>query len=284
MAYTPDECLDFISAISDNHADAFKMAPYYADLNKGDWDFSDDEDFATLMEVMLDQDKQVGFTELFQQRYAAAIKKGMESGLSAIEADMRDNYVMAGLALKTLGLDRAALPVIPWAAFNKSKYPGLPGGEFALVRMLEWAGFDINAREPATGRTALHYFSSMNVAPYSNARAVTWLLAKGADPSVADKNGDTPLIYLGGSVEWTQDLSLSFIMLGNHDDTDLFAKANDGSSVLTLMKENDPKSPNPERQALIAQLESMQRSMQEREELEGAAGPGNSRTRSPLAL
>ena len=96
------------------------------------------------------------------------------------------------------------MPFVYYAAYNKHRYPGLPGGEFALTRILHWAGFDLSAADPESGNTALHMFASTKVPPFSNARAIEFLLRNGADPSVANRNGDTPLIYMSASVKWTE--------------------------------------------------------------------------------
>lgn len=277
MAISHDNIIGFILSISENHSDAFKMAPYYADLNAGGKDFSDDKDYHALLDVMLDQDKQVGFSESFQLKYAAAMEEGgFEKCYQLIEADMRDNYVMAGLALKTMGINAPSLPLVAMAAFNKSKYPGIKGGEFALVRILHWAGFDIDGQDPDTGYTALHYFASMNVPPYTNLRALGFLLEHEADPSITSARGDTPLIYLGASVKWNEELTRSFLLLANHQKADLFAEADDGSTARSLMEQNDPQAPNEQRQALIAEMVRM--------EMDAEVGAGRPAPRRQLSI
>jgi hypothetical protein len=243
----------------------------------------DDETFGAMLQVLVERDYED--VEQFMKQFAAA--RDEESLARAVQMAMNDNYINAGVALAKLPQVPRTLPVIAWAAFNKHTYKGLPtagldadgkaGTEFALVRTLEWAGFDIDAQDEDNGYTALHYFASTKVHPYTNARAVNWLLKHGADASIANKNGDTALIYCAASVRWNNELSASFVEIFADPTCDPWAKANDGMTARMIMEENDPKAPDEQRQTLIAQMVKMEMSA------EIAEAPSGKKRR-PLSL
>jgi len=167
MAYTSESLENFISS------NEFKMVLYIADTEDG---FEDDEDWADLCETMIrvNSENDSKFTMDFQMRYMepfngidqndeAATTDAFHTTLSLIKADLNDNYILAALSLKSLGL-ATNLPLIPEAAFNKHSYQGYKD-EFAVVRLLAWAGYDINDADDR-GMTALHYFQAYDINRY----------------------------------------------------------------------------------------------------------------------
>lgn len=245
----------------------------------GSWD---DATFEAMLDVLAERDSPE--VQEFIDRYAAA--RDDEHLRTLIQMDMADNYILAGLALAKLKDVPRSWPAIAWAAFNKHTYPGfaavakddegLVGTEFALVRVLEWAGFDVNAADE-NGMTALHYFASTKVRPFTNSRAVGWLIKHGADPAAVNGNGDTPLIYLSASVNWTHELTASFLSIFEVPSCDPWAAAKDGKTARMVLEENDPMAPNSERQEIIAQMVSME---MEAEVPDGETGE----RRPPLSL
>ncbi len=132
-------------------------------------------------------------------RHSAAMEEGSSKFLLAIEADMRDSYILSGIALHSAGIPKE-IPATAWGAFNKNV--GLPG-EWALPRFLGWSGFDLDAADAnAGGLTALHYIASQNNPPFSTPKAVAWLIEHGAGVNAKSNRGDTPLIYMSGARNW----------------------------------------------------------------------------------
>lgn len=270
MAYTSESLENFISS------NEFKMVLYIADTEEG---FEEDEDWADLCEAMvrINSENDSQFTMDFQSRYMQPFKgvdrsnkdattEAFQATLSLIKADLNDNYILAALTLKSLGL-ATNLRLIPEAAFNKHSYQGYKD-EFAVVRLLAWAGYDINDADD-NGMTALHYFSSLRYQPISNPRAVQWLIEHGAEVDAVNERGDTPLIYVSGNTTWNDHLSTSFSLLVNAG-ANPFAVANDGSSPYTLLSAANESHPHPGRTKLINTLDAFLAAI-ERMELEGAA-------------
>ena len=64
-----------------------------------------------------------------------------------------------------------------------------------IIAALLEAGADLNAREPARGRTPLHLAADSNFDP----AIVSFLLEAGADPTVQDNEGKTPVDLAEGN-------------------------------------------------------------------------------------
>ena len=64
-----------------------------------------------------------------------------------------------------------------------------------IIAALLKAGADLNAPEPARGRTPLHLAAKSNYNP----AIVSFLLEAGADPKVQDNEGRTPLDLAEGN-------------------------------------------------------------------------------------
>lgn len=266
MAYTREQIHEYRQSISDDSDASFKMMAYYASRDPR---FDEDEDWSSLCEYMADAALAEPGVKAFLNSYEAAARQGCEVLTSKIEADMRDNYILAGVALHVANLGKA-LPAAAWAAFNKKQYAGLPG-EWALLRFLGWSGFDLNAVD-AGGSTPLHYMASQNNAPYSSPKAVAWLIENGADVDAKNAQGDTPLIYMSGARSWSRELSLSFAALVNAG-ANPFEQANDGESSESLLSKLDAQGPHPERRHLLNEIGALRAAI-ERAELDAVAEPG----------
>ncbi len=278
MAYTQGQIHAYREAISDDPDTSFKMLALYA--SKDD-DFYPDENWAALCDYLVEQAPTQSGLEKIVEHYAAAMEQGSSKLLRAIEADMRDNYILSGIAAHSIGIPKE-LPLTAWAAFNKNKYAGLPG-EWALLRFLAWSGFDINAVDDG-GATPLHYMASQDNPPFSTPRAIGWLIAHGADVHAVSDRGDTPLIYMSGASNWSRNLSESFALLVNAG-ADPFQQASDGESAESLLSSLNAKIPNSDRGHLLTAI-GILRAEIERAELEAAVGAGGkaARRRPDLAL
>lgn len=252
MAHTEQQLQDFMDKISDDPDANFKMLLYYGDLDEA---FASDEDWDSLCEFAMKVEEERDESIPFMNRYKQAMEKdGFDGMLSAINSDMHDNYIFAAMGLHRFGIAKN-MRFIPAAAYNKHCFVGLRG-EFALVRFLHWSGFDINAVEADTGMSALHYFASLQYQPGTHNRAVEWLLDHGADPNAQNMQGDSPLAYLCGQVDWGKAHTVSALALIKAGANPLL-ESHDGSTPLSLMKQNNEAEPREGRTALIAMLEDI---------------------------
>src|SRR5690606_37707091 len=71
---------------------------------------------------------------------------------------------------------------------DRSKGAGTEEDALAMARALVEAGVDVEQRDPATGRTALHV-----AVERGHRRVVEYLLRQGASPRLASSSGETPL-------------------------------------------------------------------------------------------
>lgn len=235
--------------------DRLKMLLYYGDLSG---EFADDEDWGALCEFAIEADEEVGGSDPYIQRYSDLVGAGkFPEALSAMLYDLRDNKIFAAMGIHRIGLPKS-IPLIPAAAYNKHAYQGLRD-EFAVVRFLEWAGFDLNQPNPETGMTALHKFASTQVAPFSHPRAVAWLLEHGADVEAANSNGDTPLVFLCASKAWGQEQDRCFELLVEAG-ADISASSKDGATPISLLDQMQLGNPTELRAARLAWLRESRRS------------------------
>lgn len=252
MAHTEQDLQYFMDQISDDPDANFKMLLYYGDLDE---DFASDEDWGELCEFAMKIEEERNESMPFMLRYKQAMDEGGFDGmLSAINSDMHDNHILAAMGLHRFGIAKN-MRFIPAAAYNKHCFLGVKG-EFALVRFLHWSGFDINAVEEDTGMSALHYFASLQYQPGTHNRAVEWLLDHGADPNVQNSQGDSPFAYLCGQVDWSQAHTVSALALIKAGANPLL-EAEDGSTPISLMKQNNEAEPREGRTSLIVMLEEI---------------------------
>lgn len=252
MAHTEQQLQEFMDRISDDPDASFNMLLYCGDLDEA---FASDEDWGSLCEFAMKIEEERNESMPFMLRYKHAMDEGGFDGMTtAIHSDLHDNYIVAAMGLHRFGVAKN-MRFIPAAAYNKHCFVGVKG-EFALVRFLHWSGFDINAVEEDTGMSALHYFASLKYQPGTHNRAVEWLLDHGADPNVQNAQGDSPLAYLCGQVDWGQAHTASALALIRAGANPLL-QSDDGSTPLSLMKQNNEAQPREGRTALIAMLEDI---------------------------
>ncbi|XP_046643175.1 serine/threonine-protein phosphatase 6 regulatory ankyrin repeat subunit B-like [Daphnia pulicaria] len=96
-----------------------------------------------------------------------------------------------------------------------------------LNLFLESGKVDINETTPKFGRNALHMAVTK-----SNTAAADFLLSKGANPNVTDKDGDTPLHV---AAEYAKDMDIVELLL-NHPDVDVNLLNFNGHSALDRAK------------------------------------------------
>lgn len=207
-----------------------------------------DQAWADLCEFALPVAERAGVIAQFERQFQA--------GVSPASA-MMDNYVLAALAAHRVGAGRDE-PLVAYAALNKHEFAGVTHEgttEIACIRVLHWAGWDLNARLPSDGMTALHLMSALRYAPGSDPRVVAWLLSHGADARARNHHGDTPLAYLCGISVWgpAQLHTLALLLLAGGDPLE---PADDGTTALSHLKSRDEKQPIPLRGETIAALES----------------------------
>lgn len=169
---------------------------------------------------------------------------------SEAEAGLRENYFHVAVKCAFFHDLLDNQPVIAWAAFNKNQYQGF-SDEITAVRWLIHSGFNPNL--PDGQNTPLHYMASWQNDPGSSPRGVRLLLKAGAKPNVKNQNGDTPLSYLAGNLDWNEYTHASAIHLLKAG-ADPFIQTNDGASALSLLEENQEQQPNDLRQALIEEI------------------------------
>lgn len=251
MAYSEDQLQRFMDALSGEPASQLKMLLYRADLDLG---FATDEQWASVCEFAVRKDEEQAGSAAFAERYERVFKSGGHEALaSALIADMKDNFIFAAMLGHRGCIDKDT-PLIPAAAFNKHAYQGLLG-EFALVRFLEWSGFDVSAAD-GNGMTALHYFASVKYPPGTIPRAVNWLIDHGADVHAENRNGDTALTYLCAVEGWSEYHTQSFTALAVGG-SDLFHKSADGGTPLSLLKQLNEVQFHSERQKIIEDMETI---------------------------
>ena len=241
--------------------DDLKMALIHAELMLGDGERQDqpgDENYDGFIQAL---------DSIWGRVCEAAIKKALslaedDSSFAAllktpveeIQSALWDNYLWGAMAAviaaqKNPSIKR--LPLLAEAAFNKHSYPGYKD-EIACLRMLLWAGFDVNAQDE-NGMTALHYMASLKNHPYSHPRAVRLLLMAGAMPDIQNARGDTALCYLSGNTTWSSALNNTAWMLisvGANPN----CPSSDGATAKSLLIASNSVSPNDDRQELIEEL------------------------------
>src|SRR5450830_416632 len=268
MAVERAQLIGFLNRIGARPQDNLKMLLYYGDLSD---DFNDDEDWGALCEFALEVDEKLGTSEEYASRYKDLLRrKEFEQALFAMDYDLKDNKIFAAMAIHRMDVPKH-IPMVASAAYNKHAYAGLQD-EFALTRFLHWSGFDINASTEPGGVTPLHLFSFTAPAPGTNARAVEWLLAHGADIDAVNANGDTALAYLCGSQSWSEAQSSSFTALLRAG-SDPFAQAKDGSTPLSVMTQANEIDYSDERADIIAKLLAAQIAMEASDEEAPLAAP-----------
>lgn len=165
-----------------------------------------------------------------------------------------DNYLWGAMAAiiaaqKTPSIKQ--LPLLAQAAFNKHSYPGYKD-EIACLRMLLWAGFDVNGQDE-NGMTALHYMASLKNRPFSHPRAVRLLLDAGAGPDIQNIRGDTALCYLSGNANWSTALNYTAWILIEAGANPNVASS-DGATAKSLLIASNSMAPNEHRGELIEYL------------------------------
>ena len=194
----------------------------------------------------------MGPCEPFATRYRQALDAGGEAALARLALDdMREGRVLAALALRRMRVSRE-LPLVAAAAFGRHAYAGLGDG-FALVRLLAWSRFDLNATEDEGGMTALHLFACCRSAGGSNPRAVGRLVARGADARRENHRGDSPMTFLCASRPWSLAHTRSFAAL-LQGGADPFKPSRDGETPMSLLAARDIREPQSDRSALVAAM------------------------------
>ena len=237
--------------------DNLRFMLYAADLSG---DFTDEKSWGKICEFAVKQDVKQGGSDIFVEKYKmAALDVGGEECWRLVAADLSDNFIFSALAVNRIGFDRS-IRVVPMAAFNRHAYAGL-GDEFAVVRFLVWAGYDINAEEPKTKQTALHYFAFTRHLPGTNLRAVKWLIAHGANVNAANAKGDTPLTFAAGAEKWGAAQGATFAALIDAG-ADPFHPSHDGETPYSIMKANNARNEVPERTRQLLMLDQLKAEIQ----------------------
>ncbi|OYU44908.1 MAG: hypothetical protein CFE44_10405, partial [Burkholderiales bacterium PBB4] len=251
-----DQLLSNMSGGSEE--DRLKMLLYYGDLSE---DFADDDEWGALCEFALEADEELETSTPYLAQYSALVQeRKFPEALSAMVYDLRDNRILAAMAIHRAGLPKQT-PLVSAAAYNKQNYQGLKD-EFAVTRFLVWSGFDINIPNPSTAMTALHKFASTNVPPGSHPRAVRWLIEHGADVDAVNEDGNTALGLLCGQQTWgeAQDQSFELLMQAGSDP---FAQAKDGVSPFASLVQMNVEEHSDVRVARIDQLLALGRKMKQ---------------------
>lgn len=229
---------------------SIKVALIQEDLHgnqsKSDFDAVCDEAFEAL--------RNKGIGDHFFNTYLELARTSRKKLLKQLRADMLDNYMVAALASVELGVTHEG-PLMAWAALNKKNFEGYEG-EIACMRVLMWAGCDVNAKDADTESTALHYMCNLKWGKGVHVRALKHLIDYGANVNLQNVQGDTPIITLSGQKQWNSDADTAFRMLVKAG-ADLGIKASDGESALSLLTANQAAEPSPLREALITELEAV---------------------------
>lgn len=208
------------------------------------------EDWAGLCELASVLTRNHSISASFDARYQMISSNSVEVE-EAVQLDMYDNYLLAGFSAIRTNLPRH-LPLIAWAAANKSCWEGLHN-EIALVRTLLWGGFDVNATDQYQC-TALHHFAVLHHGDGCHPRAIELLLQAGCNPNITNYRGDTALMRLSANVLWNKSCTAAWRALLEAG-TDPRVVSLDGASVRSLLNQGQAKYPDPQRQILISELD-----------------------------
>lgn len=202
--------------------------------------------------AQLDQAYMNFCTDVLKQSHAHELIPDVKTAKDA-EAGLRDNYFHIALgSVAKFGPD-TDIPLLAWAAFNKSRYAGY-SDEISIVRMLTGAGFNPNLPDD-DGMYPLHYMTSWQVQPGTCFRGVRILIKAGADLNAKNRAGDTPLAMLAGSWPWNSEMTRSAeYLLGSGANP--HSKASDGSTPLSILKQSQKSDNNEERQSIIDKIEA----------------------------
>lgn len=234
-------------------SDEFKMLL----LSSGEHpDYQSWEGFEKLCQGAINMNARNGYTKGFEDEYEALMDAGTpEKLMQKLWEHQLDNYIFSSIAAFRLKIP-SVVPLVPWAANNKQLYQGWHG-ECVNLRFLLLAGYDVDAKDPDSGNTALHYMCGLKWGPGVHLKAIQYLLESEADCNIKNNNGDTALTYLAGSFPWSDSIHNAFGLLlkggGNP-----FIPANDGKTALDLLKENQAnQDKSPSRAAVIDWIELM---------------------------
>lgn len=252
MAMSKKELREFMDAHEGLSASAkFKSMFYSADLGV---EFESDDEWCDLcefaMEVVATTDVLIEYAKPYEPLIAANDRAAIVRRLSV---GILDNQILAGVLALKLKIDKD-VPFIAQAAFNKSSVPGLRG-EIALLRFLVWAGFDPDAQWGEGGNAALHLMSSLRWGPGAHPRAIQLLLRNEAEVDLPNSNGDTPLTFMSGSREWSNEQSEVFDCLLDAG-ADLSKESDDGTSPLSVLKVTQARHPDDRRVDFIDTVQS----------------------------
>lgn len=247
MPKTPKQLQDKILDLEIGAGGDLNTALMGLDLEQG---WQDSKSWGAMCAHLITEQSKLGLlTSPRGANLAQLMAPGKKEQLANIlEADLSDNYIDSGLAAIALGVDKS-LPLVAWAATNRRHFPGYKG-ELALLRTLLWANYDPSAQSEETGNTALHMMCSLAWGPGVYPRAVGYLLEFDADVNARNNRGDTPLITLSGAVRWSPLHTEAFNLLVN-DGADELVEADDGSTALSILIENQSKAHDAQRAELI---------------------------------
>lgn len=243
MAMSKKELREFMDAHEGPSADAkFRSMFYSADLGvefDGDYEWCDLCEFA--MEIVDTTDILAEYAKPYESLIAL---NDQHEIIRRLSAGILDNQILAGVLALKLKIDKDA-PFIAQAAFNKSNIAGLRG-EVALIRFLIWAGFDPDAQLSEGGNGALHLMSSLRWGPGAHPRTIQLLLRNEADVDLANSNGDTPLIFMSGSTQWSNEQSEVFDCIFNAG-ADITKKSDEGTTALSELQKAQARHPDDRR-------------------------------------
>jgi hypothetical protein len=189
----------------------------------------------------------------FNSRYHKIMQSGDHDKLTqALWIDQMDNYTLGSFAAFGMDLPRE-LPLVAWAAENKRLYEGWKG-EISNLRSLLVMGFDQDAIDPDTGNTALHAMCGLKWGKGIHLRGIGALLDAGANPNIANKNGDSAMLYLCGSYPFSREVQAAFEMLLEAGG-DMSFKDNSAITALEVLKDTQERFPEEARLAMIERCE-----------------------------